>query len=235
MQNTISCKNCHMENPIYGMICKNCKAYLREKIFNIDLWPTLGLLVENPRKGFNLIIKAEHKNFIFFISFFAAFKFLIDSMFISLAESKQEPVFGNFIKNYFIEAGTLFLIVFLFSLIFKLVTNNFGVSTRIKDNFSILVYSMFPHVLGGILLFVVELTIFGGNVFSNNPSPFQLKEFLAYTLLLFEGMILLWSMFLSFMAVLSQTRDILYSVISAIIFNFVLYYCIYLNSHFLFN
>ena len=111
MKNFIECKTCHSENPTYGLICTNCKAYLRERIFNIDLWHTVSLLIESPGKAYNLIIQSEHKNFIFFISYIVSLKLLIDSMFFSLLTLKAEPVFGNFFRNYFIVLGELIVIL----------------------------------------------------------------------------------------------------------------------------
>ncbi len=60
MKNTITCKNCKDENPFYGLICKSCGSYLRERIFNIDLFKIMGLLIESPQKGFEIIIHSEH-------------------------------------------------------------------------------------------------------------------------------------------------------------------------------
>ncbi len=235
MKNSIECKTCRTENPVYGLICTNCKSFLREKIFNIDLWHTIFLLIESPGKAYNLIIQSEHKNFIFFISIVVSLKLLIDSMFLSLLTLKSEPVFGNFFRNYFIVIGELIFILMLASITFKYVTKGYGVSTRIKDNFAILTYSLLPHIFGAIFLLIIELTIFGGNIFSRNPSPFILKETLAYILTGFELLLVLWSIFLSVLAFFSQTKNIFYSVFSSILFNFLLYFIIYLNSFYLFN
>ena len=235
MKNSIQCKSCHTENPVYGLICTECRSYLRERIFNIDLWHTMSLLIESPGKAFRLIIQSEHKNFIFGISIFVTLKLLIDSMFVSLFTLKPEPVFYNFFRNYFIVTGELFLIVFLISVLFKSVTGGFGVYTRIKDNSSILIYSLFPHVFGAVILFVFELTVFGGSIFSRNPSPFIIKEFLAYIFTGFEILLVFWSIFLAVSAFFAQTKNLIYSFIWGIFFNFVLYFFVYMNSLYLFK
>ncbi|MHB1687539.1 MAG: Yip1 family protein [Ignavibacteriaceae bacterium] len=235
MKNSLTCKHCGSENPFYELICGNCKAYIRERVYNIDLWSVLGMLVENPKEAFTKIIFAEHKNFISFIILLVSGKFLIDSMFLSLITHKDEPLFDNLFSGYLIVLGVLIALIILFSILFKVVNEAFGLRTRFKDVFAILTYSLIPNVFGLIILFTIEVTVFGGNIFSNNPSPFDLKELFAYALLAFEAIILLWSLFLTAAGIFTQTKNIIYSVVMALIFNLSLYYYLYLNSIFLFK
>lgn len=230
MKNAITCKNCGAENPYYGLICIDCKSYIRERIYNVDLWRVLGLLIENPRKGFQLIIQSEHKNFIFFILILAAVKFLVDSIYISLFSLSPEPELGHFIRNYLIVLGGTITIPFLFGVILSFINKLSGTATRIRDNFAILVYSFVPQIFAIILLFTVEATVFGGNLFSKNPSPFNLKEFLAYALSGFEVIIILWGVYLSIMALYTQTKAAVYSITAGLVFNITFYFFLYLIS-----
>jgi len=235
MKNVLVCKNCKHENPYYVWICKNCNSYLRERIFNIDLWKVLSLLMYAPQKGFGIVIQSEHKNFIVPIFLFASIKFFIDSMFISLFTYKNEPELGNFIFNFLIIFASLLALLLLIAFMFSLVNKSFGLITRFRDNFAILVYSLIPHIFALILLFTVELTVFGGGLFSNNPSPFTIKEFLAYSFLVFEGIIIIWGIVLGINAVYKQTKSKTYSIIAGTIFNIILYFCLYINSIYLFK
>jgi hypothetical protein len=235
MKNVLVCKNCKYENPYYVWICNNCNSYLRERIFNIDLWNVLGLLIYEPKKGYGIIIQSEHKNFILPIFLFASIKLFIDSMFIALLTYKNEPFLGNVIIHFLIIFSTLLAMVLIFVLVLTLLNNFLGLNTRFRDNLSILVYSLIPHVFALILLFTVELTVFGGSLFSNNPSPFSVKEFLAYTFLAFEGIIVVWGIILGINAVYSQSKNILYSIITGTIFNLVIYFSLYINSIYLFK
>src|ERR1039458_8374525 len=90
MKNVIICKSCSTENPYYEVICSNCHSFLRDRIFNIDLWKTIEQLIETPVKAFRRIIQSEHKNFISLIFIFAVFKLFISSIFISLVLFKNE-------------------------------------------------------------------------------------------------------------------------------------------------
>ena len=230
MKNVITCKNCNDENPYFSFICGNCKAYLRERVVNIDLWKTIGELVESPVKAFSQIIHAEHKNFIFFFLIFSAIKFFIDSIYISLSSIQPEPELGNFLRNYLIVLAGISLLTFTSGIILRLINSLLGVKTRILDNFAILIYSFVPQVFALILLFTVEATVFGGNLFSKNPSPFNLKEFLAYTLSGFEILIILWGIYLSIMALYTQSKNKIYSIIAGLAFNLTVYFFLYIVS-----
>ena len=141
MKNSIICKNCGAENPFFELTCKNCKAYLRERIFNIDLWQTISDLIENPKKGFINIICAEHKNFIFFIILLVSVKFFIDSIFVSLYLKQIEHNFSNIFNQYVSILFETVIIISFLAFILKVVSKRFNSPTRFKDNFAIIVYS----------------------------------------------------------------------------------------------
>ena len=54
-----------------------------------------------------------------------------------------------------------------------------------------------PYSFAAIILFPVELIIFGKYLFSVNPSPFIIKSFLAWVLVSLEFLLILWSVFLT--------------------------------------
>jgi hypothetical protein len=235
MKNTLICKNCSTENPFYGLICTNCKAFLRERIFNIDLWKILGLLIESPATAFRLIIQSEHKNFLSFLILLISGKFFITSMFIALLSLKERAELGSFISNYLIILIVLMLLLAICSYLITILFRKFKLETRFKDNFSIIIYSFIPYIFGFIILFPVELILFGGYLFSVNPSPFVVKESLAYTLLAFEILIILWGCFLSFIALYTQSRNIFFSLTASLIINLLVYSALYLCSVTLFS
>lgn len=235
MKNTTVCKNCGTENPFYSTACQNCKSYLRGKIFNIDLGFILARIIDSPLNAFKQIILSEHKNFLSFFILISAFKFFLDSRFLSLAFNKGEGSWNIFILNFLITAGAITIFVFLFSLALKHLNKIFGLETRIKDYFALIEYSFIPHIFALLILLPIEFIVFGGNLFSNNPSPFVLKSTVATILLIFEGLIILWSIFLNVLAFLSQTKNIENAIVTSLIFNIGLYYIIYFLSIHLFN
>ncbi|MGA7723371.1 MAG: hypothetical protein WCA84_19555 [Ignavibacteriaceae bacterium] len=235
MNNSIICKNCENENPFYALICSKCKSYLRERIYNIDLWKILGLVIESPTKAFTLIIQSEHKNFISFIMFIASVKFFIDSMYLSIITDIPEPHHEKIIRNYFIILGFVLVLVIIIGIAVTIINKSNNLKTRIRDNIAVFIYSLLPHAFAFLILFTVELAVFGGNLFAKDPTIFTLKEFFAFTLLGFEGLIILWAVFLSIIGIYVQTKNKLYSIVVGIIFNFCLYCCLYLGSTILYR
>jgi hypothetical protein len=230
MKNVVVCSNCKSENPFYTLICTSCKSYMRERVYNIDLWKTISLLIESPSAGFKSIIFSEHKNFIILVILLAAGKLFIDGMFLSLFSLKENAAISNYISNYLIILGSTFILITLFSLLLKLMIKKAGIQSRFGDNLSIISYSFIPHAFGFLLLLPVELILFGGYLFSADPSPFIIKETLAYVMLGFEGLVILWSLFLTFIAVKTQSNNILFSVVFSVIIQSVLFLSVYFIS-----
>ena len=227
MKNSIVCNNCKTENPFYKLICENCKSYIRDRVYNIDLGNVIARLIDSPTAGFRTIIFSEHKNFLVFLILLSTLKFEIDSIFISLFFKKDVITLSNFATGYLVLVLILAAVFLLFSYLVTILNKRIGYESRVKDNYSIYFYSFLPHIFAIIILFPLELVMFGEYLFSINPSPFALKEFIAYTLLILEILIILWSLFLTIMANYTQTKNILYSVIISIIFQSLLFFILY--------
>jgi hypothetical protein len=227
MKNSVICNNCQTENPFYKSICENCKSYIRDRVYNIDLGNIIVRLIDSPTSGFRNIIFSEHKNFLVFLILLSVLKFEIDSLFISLFFKKEIISLGNFAVGYLGLVLILTAVFLLFSYIVTILNKKIGYETRLLDNFSIYFYSFLPHIFALIVLFPLELVMFGEYLFSTNPSPFAIKEFIAYTLLILEILIVIWSLFLTLMANYTQTKNVLYSVIISIIFQSLLFFILY--------
>jgi hypothetical protein len=233
MKNVIICKSCSTENPYYEVICSNCHSYLRDRIFNIDLWHTIELLIETPVKAFRRIIQSEHKNFISLIFIFAVFKLFISSIFISLALFKNEQALNVFFARLFYFSGGMLALLLILSFLLLLVLKGGGIKARYKDLLALFTFSLMPYSFAAIILFPVELIIFGSYLFSVNPSPFIIKGFLAWVLFCIEFLLILWSSFLTAAGTFAQTKSIKFSLANSLAFNIIVYSLIYFYSIFL--
>ncbi|MGE5400821.1 MAG: Yip1 family protein [Ignavibacteriales bacterium] len=222
MKNVITCKNCNNENPYFSFICKSCSSYLRERVVNIDLWYTIGQLVESPTKAFSQIIHAEHKNFIFFLSFLMGIKFFVNSLILSEPVFKGGNIFSNISPVFGMSVIGFFLVIVLFSYAFTAFTKILKVKTRFKDNLSVFIYSQTPIIFSLVFLLPVELVLFGGFLFSANPSPFLLKPTPALVLSIMELIMFLWAVILGFAATYTATRSKVYSIIVTLTLNLLL-------------
>jgi hypothetical protein len=230
IKNVIVCKNCKSENPFYTLICHSCKSYLRERIYNIDLWKTLAQLIENPSYAFRSIIFSEHKNFLMLIILLISGKLFIDGMFFSMVSLKDYSSFSNVFFNYIIIAVSISFLISVFAFALIKAIKKIGIVTRFADNFSIIAYSFIPHAFGFILLFPTELILFGSYLFSTDPSPFIIKETLAYVMLGFEMLVVIWSIFLTFIGLKIQTNNILFAIILTIIIHGILFTSVWFIS-----
>lgn len=230
MKNVIICKSCNTENPYYEFICINCHSFLREKIFNIDLWSTIDQLIVTPVKAFRRIIQSEHKNFISLIFIFAVFKLFISAIYLSLLTFRNEEALNFFIPRFILFAGGMLLLFLFISLLLVWILKGRGIKARFKDLFAILTYSFMPYSFAAIILFPVELIIFGTYLFSVNPSPFIVKSFLAWALAILELLVIMWSIFLTITGTFAQTKSIKFAIANSIIFNIIVYSSIYFYS-----
>ncbi|MFZ2322894.1 MAG: hypothetical protein WAV89_04260 [Ignavibacteriaceae bacterium] len=218
----ITCKKCSAINPLYTSICINCKSYLRERAVNIDLWKTIGQIIETPSNAFRQIIYAENKNFIIFISLFLAIKNLIIARFLSVPLLGKDGVTVPFIFSYLLILLFTIIIFSGFSFLQKAVYSRLDIKLRFKDIYAMNVYSFIPLIISLFFIFPVELVVLGGDIFSNNPNPFQIKPTISYSLLGFEIIVFFWSIFLFNKSILFITGKIILSLLLTLLLFLVL-------------
>jgi hypothetical protein len=234
MRNSILCSSCSHENAFYKYTCTNCKSVLRDKVYNIDLWEIISLIIENPAKAFKHIIFAEHKNYFVFIWIFVAAKMLVNIRFISLLSM------GDFIATTHIYVSYLLVLlivagyIFLFSFCSNLINKTAKIDTRFRDSLALITYSLLPSIAGIAFIFILELVVFGGYLFSVNPTPFEIKGIAAYFFTGAEILIIFWSIFLTLFAFKTQTNSWIYSSVSTVIFYSILALIIFVSSKILF-
>ena len=229
MKNSVACPNCKCENPMYNSVCSNCRFYLRDRIFNIDLWSIVSSIVESPTDAFRKIINAEHKNFIFFILIFICMKFIINVRFISMVSLGEFQSTMELFYSYLIVFGIISVFFLLFSLSQRIIGKMNDINIRLKDSFAIIIYAQLPFLFGLIILFPLELVIFGDFLFSLNPTPFIIKGVISYLFFALELTLVVWNAFLVFKAFHSQSHYYPFSLISSftfiVLFWTLLYFC----------
>ena len=235
MKNSVNCSNCNNENPFYNSVCSNCRIYLRDRVYNLDLWSTISSIIETPSKAFKTIILSEHKNFIFFILLFIGFKYLINSRFISMISIGDFQSTIGLQYSYFIVLGITLIYFILFSFLYFLSGKAYNIYLRFKDTLALIIYAQIPYLFGLIILFPLELVIFGDYLFSKNPTPFTIKGSISYLFLTLEIAIVIWSFFLIFKAFLTKSHHLIFSILSSTTFFVLFWSLIYLCSVFVFT
>ncbi len=222
MKNSIVCENCGTENPHFKLNCGKCNSYIRPRVVNIDFWKIWWKIFESPVKSFKEIIFAEHKNFVSIILLLAGFKFFLHSVILSQALNQNREVLDYLSINMVLSMGYTISLVSVMSLMITLLNRSLGVSTRFKDNLAIYVYSFLPQLFALFIFVPVEYAVFGRYWFFQNPSPFDIKETIAWMMLILEIIMLGWGFLLSIFATYAQTKSKIYSLIIGIVFSGIL-------------
>jgi len=126
---------------------------------------------------------------------------------------------------------TILLIVFIIILT-KFLLRLILVKLRIKDYFALIIYPLFPFIFSLVLLSLLELAVFGNYLFEISPTPFEIKPALAYIFVIFEILLLLWSLVLY---VIAFQRIIQSKLLSAVIGVIVFFIIVVLPHLVLFN
>lgn len=171
----IKCTVCLTENDEFATICRQCKAFLQDRIPNLDLFETGWRVLESPHKAFRVITLAEHKNYSLFLftlfgislSFTGFWFFRLGNRFASLLDL-MPWAFGAGIVLGFAVAAILPLAYFLFA---KMA----GGSTGYRTSLAVLGYSLTPIALSLFLVLPIELLTFGMFLFTWNPHPYTIK------------------------------------------------------------
>ncbi len=210
------CSKCEKENPLFSYNCKHCGNILRDRIVNIDFWKTISMLIENPSKAFILIIQSENKNFILPLLILIAIKKFIYSLFVNSFLVEQLNL--NFTKFIFAIILSVFFIL-LIGLLLKLILLLNNLQSRFKDNFSLLIYSLFPFAFSLLFLTILEFAVFGKNLFLSISSLYHINSTLSLLFLILEILFIIWSIILMIIGINVQLNKKLLSVILGILFN----------------
>jgi hypothetical protein len=228
-KNEIICNNCGSPNPEYEYKCSNCKAFLRDRIVNIDLGDTLIRIIDTPAETFRKIKFSEHKNYIFFLLFFLSIRFLILSRFISVP-FVYETIKLNTLLLILISFGITIILFLFLSFLFQKIISLLNIKVRFKDILAVIIYSSLPNLFALFILFPIELVFYGEYLFSNNPYPFQIKESVFYFLLVVESLTILWSIFLAYIGIKEFVKAKLFSFIISVLMWFIVSLALFLQS-----
>jgi len=193
----IKCAVCLVENDDFSMTCVNCKAFLQDRVPNLNLFETSWQVIESPAKAFRKIALAEHKNYVLFLFSilgvslaFTAFWYLrLGSRFESLLDLIPSAV-GIGIVLGLVAAGVV-------TGIYHLLAKIMGGMTGFRGSLGVLGYSMTPVAFSLIFILPIELLTFGMYLFTGNPHPYAMKPVSYVVLIGFDALIAAWTLSLA--------------------------------------
>lgn len=192
----IKCTVCLAENDDFAVTCTTCKAFLQNRVPNLDLFSIGWKVLVSPRQAFRTITLAEHKNFALFLftlfgvslSFTGFWYLELGTRFLSLIDLIPAAVGVGVVLGFFASVA-ITGIYFGFAKIF-------GGAGSFRTSLGVLGYSVTPVTLSLFFVLPIELLTFGMYLFTSNPSPYTIKP-MSYVLLIgFDGVVSVWSIVL---------------------------------------
>ena len=196
----IKCTVCLAENDDFSTTCTKCKAFLQDRVPNLNLFETGWQVIESPAKAFRKITLAEHKNYVLLLFSilgvsltFTAFWYLqLGTRFESLLDLIPSAV------GIGIPCGLVAAVVV--TGVYHLLAKMMGGMTGFRGSLGVLGYSMTPVAFSLILILPIELLTFGMYLFTGNPNPYMMKP-VSYVLLIgFDALIAVWTLALAVVA-----------------------------------
>ena len=193
----IPCPVCRVENDEFATTCRSCKAFLQNRVVNLDLFETAWKILEAPKKTFQRIAIAEHKNYS--LALFSMFG--ISLSFTLFWYLRLGDRFDTLLDLVPTALGAGLVLGLLSSVVLSGLYHGFakllGGKTSFRNSFAILAYAATPVVLSLFLVLPIELLTFGMYLFTWNPHPYTIKPVSYVALIGFDGIMALWSVLLA--------------------------------------
>ena len=192
----ITCSICGLQNDELAVLCSSCKSYLQSKVDTLNLFETIWQLIENPGAAFKKIVLARHKNYV-----------LVLSCLVGISTSFAlfwMMHLGNRFDNLLVltSAGAMvglplgLVIVLLVSVCISVEIRLFRGKVSLRDSRAVVSYAGIPVVMSLVMIFPLEIAIFGVDFFGTNPPPMVIDPGVYLALVGFDGLAVLWSIFL---------------------------------------
>jgi hypothetical protein len=202
----VQCPACAFENDEFATICSKCRAFIQNRVPNLNFFDTSWGILESPFKTFRLIGIAEHKNYSGFliccfgiaVSFTAAWYLKIGVFFETLLDLIP------FMFGVGVILGGIFAAVL--PVIHHKATKIAGAEARVRQSYGVLAYSFVPILLSLILILPIELLTFGMYMFTSNPHPAVIKPVSYYVLLGCDTLLATWTVVLVFVGTRTVQR-----------------------------
>jgi len=195
----VQCPTCSFENDEFATICSKCRAFLQNRVPNLNFFDTSWGILESPLKTFKTIGIAEHKNYAIFlfccfgiaVSFTAAWYLRLGVFFETLLDLIP------FTFGIGIILGGTFAVVL--PVVHQKAAKSMGSTARLGQSYGVLAYSFVPILLSLILVLPIELLTFGMYLFTSNPHPAVIKPVSYYVLLGLDLLLGAWALVLAVM------------------------------------
>ena len=187
------CPVCGVENDDLAVVCVSCKSYVQAKIDTLDLFHTSWSLLEAPRATMHKIAIAKHKNYTVFLTMFFGIAFAVTILWYGSYGRLLGGLGG--VLGVSLVAGPVLgaLSVFVISIVLRVTSRVFGGRSSMRQTLAVVAYATIPIVWSLVLVFPVEIALFGEYFFESNPPPIVINPAAYIGLLVIDSIAVLWS------------------------------------------
>ena len=213
----IKCTVCLAENDEFAITCEKCKAFLQNRVPNLDLFNMGWNVLESPRQAFRTITIAEHKNYALFLfslfgvsmAFTGFWYFRLGTRFVTLIDLIPAALGSGVILGLLASA----IITGIYYGFAKLL----GGTASFRTSMGVIGYSLTPISLSLFFVLPIELLTFGMYLFTSNPHPYTMKPASYIVLLGFDAIVSIWSIVLATVGTMvSQRMSLIKSMITVL-------------------
>jgi hypothetical protein len=193
----IVCPTCGTSNEDLAHVCSSCKAYIQAKVEILDLFSTAWGVIEEPLKTFQRIALAKTKNYSIFLSALIGCAGAFAMMWYLDAGRRIEGLAA--ILGGGMVAGPILgiLLIGLLSLVAATAAKVLRGVGSMKNSVAALAYAGIPIILSLVVIFPLEIALFGSYLFDANPSPKVFNPLAYFVLFGLDAAAVLWTIALS--------------------------------------
>jgi hypothetical protein len=189
----IICPVCNKENHHLAGACTACGSFLQQRVENLDLFATIGHIVDAPGKTFHTIAVARHKNFIYILSALYGWP-VVFTVFWYIHAGEQSTSLLTFLTAGFAIGPVVGLTLFLYAgLLLWIAARIMRSKISFRNAVATLVYSAAPFLLVFFIYLPMVILTYGLYFFTKNPSPYDLKPLSFIIIVSLAGLSYLWS------------------------------------------
>ena len=187
------CPVCHVENDQLALTCVSCHGFLQNRVPNLDLFSTVWQVIERPRRAFQQIALAEHKNYALLLFAF----FGVNAAFTGLSMFRMGDRIGSLPEVMFwgvIGGATAGLLLApIVALVHWGVAHAGRGRAGFRVSLGVCAYAFVPIVANVLFILPIELLTFGMYLFTRNPDPMTIKPVMYTVLIGIDAGMMLWS------------------------------------------
>ncbi len=187
------CPVCGHQNDDLAVVCVSCKGYLQAKVDTLDLFHTVWGLLEAPGATMRRIVIARHKNYVVLLSCLFGMALAFCAMWY-LSLGRVLGGLGPTLAIGILAGPVIGLIaVVVIGNVIRLASRLFGGHATMRETLPMVAYAMVPIVISLVVVFPLEIAVFGQYLFDNNPPPLVINPPAFIGLVALDVLAVIWA------------------------------------------